>query len=145
MLRTKLVAAALSLALVFVTYAPTTAHASSACNTMTFSKSSSGDCVRYIQTMLNAMQSEAGTWSGNGYSGGYYLVVDGKFGTNTYNNVKVFQRWVNSWHSYQMPVDGIVGPKTWGSFSAYAWHNNIHTYWGYTADSIPGSALWDWY
>ena len=87
------------------------------------------------------MQSKAGQWAGNGYSGGYYIAVDGVFGQNTYNNVKVFQRWFNSWHSYQTAVDGIVGKDTWQFFDWYAYKNGDSTYWMRQANAIPASAL----
>lgn len=56
-------------------------------------KGAKGNITRLIQERLNSV--------------GFHLNVDGDFGTNTYNAVKVFQR------NRGLKVDGKVGPKTW--------------------------------
>ena len=135
-----LTAGILAFAMTLVMLPAPTAEAAG-CRDSMYRSGSRSTCVRYIQTMLNAMQSKAGRWAGNGYSGGYIIAVDGVFGYHTATNVKVMQRWFNSWHSYQTAVDGIVGPDTWSFFKSYAYKNGISTYWGYRADAIPASAL----
>ncbi len=59
----------------------------------TIGQGSRGDDVESLQMTLNEM--------------GYFLVVDGIFGSNTEAAVKGFQK--NS----RLEVDGIVGPLTW--------------------------------
>ena len=65
----------------------------------TMKKGSTGEDVRELQEMLNAL----------GYSCGN---VDGLFGTRTQAAVAVFQK-----HS-GLTVDGVVGPKTWEALKA---------------------------
>ncbi len=59
----------------------------------TIGQGSSGDDVERLQMTLNEM--------------GYFLVVDGIFGSNTEAAVKGFQ------NNSRLEVDGIVGPLTW--------------------------------
>lgn len=72
------------------------------CRNVTFGQGSSGTCVKYIQTEMNSF-------------GGYGLAIDGQYGPKTASAVKSFQsRWGDR------PVDGIVGPITWGTICSFA-------------------------
>lgn len=62
----------------------------------TLRSGSSGAAVKDLQTRLKA-------------AGRYTDAIDGKFGPNTLNAVKSFQR------SVGLTVDGVVGPRTWGA------------------------------
>lgn len=65
----------------------------------TLRSGSSGAAVKDLQTRLKA-------------AGRYSDAIDGKFGPNTLNAVKAFQR------SVGLTVDGVVGPRTWGALIA---------------------------
>ncbi|NET16143.1 MAG: peptidoglycan-binding protein [Okeania sp. SIO1H6] len=62
----------------------------------TISLGSTGEDVKYLQTVLNATVADNS------------LVVDGIFGNLTKEAVIAFQK------QYGLTADGIVGPKTWG-------------------------------
>ncbi|KPH99906.1 Peptidoglycan-binding domain 1 protein [Actinobacteria bacterium OV450] len=68
----------------------------------TISRGSKGAAVRQAQCLLK-------TWNVNIGSSG----VDGDFGPDTDRAVREFQRRVED--MCNMPVDGIVGPKTWSA------------------------------
>ncbi|MCA9239548.1 MAG: peptidoglycan-binding protein, partial [Planctomycetales bacterium] len=59
---------------------------------------SSGDDVKYLQEQLNALPTARPP-----------LTLDGKFGAKTRDRVKEYQG------NNALPVDGVVGPPTWGS------------------------------
>lgn len=59
----------------------------------TVKKGAKGNVTKLIQERLNSV--------------GFNLTLDGSFGTNTYNAVKVFQK------NRGLSQDGIVGPNTW--------------------------------
>lgn len=61
---------------------------------------SSGDSVRFVQSYLNTISAK---------NGGAFptVVVDGKFGRATRNQVMAFQT------RYGLSIDGAVGPSTW--------------------------------
>ncbi len=65
--------------------------------TRTLRLRSSGDDVKYLQERLNAQPSARPP-----------LALDGKFGAKTRDRVKEFQG------NNALPVDGVVGPPTWG-------------------------------
>ena len=68
-------------------------HAISLTTSSTLKTSSYGEDVFTLQTMLNKCMNTS-------------MIVDGKFGSNTYNQVINFQQ------KYQLEADGIVGPAT---------------------------------
>jgi peptidoglycan hydrolase-like protein with peptidoglycan-binding domain len=74
----------------------------------TLSQGSSGATVRTLQRRLNALYQ--GYWFLN-YPDDFHplLRVDGIFGPLTRNAVIDFQ------YAWGLPVDGIVGPQTWGA------------------------------
>lgn len=113
------------------------------CRSGTYKLGSRSTCVKYIQTLLNAMQSNAGHWAGNGYKGGYYVDTDGIFGNKTKENVIVLQKWYNSYLGKgDIKVDGVVGKETWSLFCQYAYHNGTaETAWQRKANAISSSAL----
>ena len=81
---------------------PASANASTTkkpCVQQTFRSGSRGDCVNYIQTMLNI-------------AGGAGLQTDKKFGSKTKAAVITWQT------NKKIQVDGIVGPETWGTLCA---------------------------
>ena len=61
---------------------------------------STGNNVRQLQWLLNYIGSVYEFVPGD-------LVVDGRFGPNTANSVREFQR------NFGLPADGVVGPATW--------------------------------
>ena len=71
------------------------------CKNTTLQKGSAGECVTYAQTKLKA-------W------GFYTRQVDGDYGDYTVAAVKKFQGLTG--HTQ----DGVLGPKTWGSFPTYS-------------------------
>lgn len=86
------------------TYVLVKSHAAT-CTDYTWSSGSSGSCVQYIQTLVNAEQ-------------GSNLSVDGRFGPATKSAVQQRQQvsWSGSGGSpYYGPItaDGVVGPATW--------------------------------
>ncbi len=93
-------------------------------NVYSQSRGSSGNCVKYIQTMLNSLAAHKG-WAGNGYAGGAQLAVDGSYGPKTKQQVLVAQTWYNSWHSIPYSVDGVVGKQTWWLLCSYSYHNHL--------------------
>jgi murein L,D-transpeptidase YcbB/YkuD len=64
---------------------------------------SKGDAVRQIQNQLNAIS--------NKYSAIPKLAVDGDFGQNTANAVKIFQK------TFGLPSNGVVDFPTWYKIS----------------------------
>lgn len=74
-----------------------------ACVNSVFRTGSTGTCVKYIQALNNyfATHNAANT-----------LVVDGAYGTKTYNSIYKFQSY------WGLSRDGIVGPKTWNILCA---------------------------
>lgn len=66
----------------------------------TLSKGSTGEAVEGLQNALNVRT-------------GDHLAVDGKFGDLTDHAVRGFQR------DRGLVVDGIVGPRTWGTLHVY--------------------------
>ncbi len=67
------------------------------CNNQTFRQGSKGNCVKYIQTLVNYHDSRTADIS-----------IDGAFGAKTTTKVKTFQK------TFGITADGIVGKKTWG-------------------------------
>ncbi len=78
----------------------------------TLKNGSTGDCVKAVQKGLNNRNGNLKLMNGTAWTP---LVIDGKYGTNTYNAVKRFQ---TEWSSVgkKLAVDGIVGPATWDRF-----------------------------
>lgn len=81
--------------------APAPSAKAATCVQMYLAWGSSGQCVRYIQDMLNL--------EGNWFKWPLWnkLTVDGQFGPLTHNQVMAFQGFNN------ITKDGIVGPITW--------------------------------
>ena len=71
-----------------------TSHAGTNCKGTNYSQGSSGQCVKDIQTLVNALEKTS-------------LAVDGSFGPMTAQAVKSFQL------SRGGAQDGVVGPATW--------------------------------
>ena len=71
--------------------------------TRTLRLRSSGDDVKFLQERLNALPTARPL-----------LTLDGKYGAKTRHRVKEFQG------NNALPVDGVVGPPTWGQLLGYA-------------------------
>ncbi len=96
-----LIVALLPLGLVTVASAP--AHAAaSGCVAKQWSRGTSGNCVMYLQRMLNGDMSV--TYSAGGAP---FISTDGSFGPATNTAVRGYQS------TYSLKVDGYVGPSTW--------------------------------
>ena len=70
----------------------------------TLRRGDSGESVTYLQTLLCDV--------------GETLTADGNFGEKTEKAVKNFQR------IYKLPVDGVVGPKTWAALEFATGHQH---------------------
>jgi len=99
-LKTVAVVSVVAFALALVA-APAPRASALTCDQMYFSWGSSGQCVWYIQDMLNI--------EGNWFKWPLWnkLTTDGQFGPLTYNQVRAFQAFNG------IAQDGIVGPNTW--------------------------------
>ena len=78
----------------------------------TLKNGSTGDCVKDVQKGLNNRNGNLKLMYGTAWTP---LVIDGKYGTNTYNAVKRFQTEYSN-AGKKLAVDGIVGPATWDKF-----------------------------
>jgi peptidoglycan hydrolase-like protein with peptidoglycan-binding domain len=68
--------------------------------------------VRYMQHLVNTYMSnpKRGKWTP--------IEEDGVFGIDTHRGVSIVQQYWNNEHKESIPVDGIVGPKTWKALGA---------------------------
>lgn len=107
MIKKRLTRLAVAVALVSAVVIPTAAQAAPAsaattatCRSQVFKYGSTGNCVSYIQTILNSKGLGSGTDAGQ-------TSVDGIFGWRTHELVKRLQQ------KWAFTQDGIIGPNTW--------------------------------
>lgn len=123
----------------------TTANAGSSCVYREFSYGSTSQCVKYIQTIANAMSANK-RWcvsNASGYqsaiSWGYKLTVDGKYGANTKTVITDMQNWWNRYTAFpknqyacmpdnsepRISADGVVGLQGWSILCQYGAENKL--------------------
>jgi len=95
--------------------------------TVGYGYTTTGTCVRRVQYIL---RKTAPYESNSGEDPG---VINGTFGTSTYNAVRNFQS-----HHYQagtnipLSIDGVAGPNTWGALEGQCTYINQHNRYGIT-------------